>query len=194
MDIDFSLYFWKNDRIQLRQPKEDDWRYLYPGFCRSDDRFMFNCEIDLPLDEEGFKKQYAERIQGKGDHLPFAILDTDGKHVGIANVFGINEKHGCFGPVGIQINPADRGRGYALATFRMLGGYMFEERRMHKWESSCTVENTASERLHRSLGFTQEGLRRHNTFHNGRYWDELLFGMLAEEFFAAEQARQTGAG
>ena len=186
MDIDFTQYYWKNDIIQLRQIKEDDWQYLCQSFYCSENRFMFNGVIDLPLDIEGFKNQYIEQAQIQPNHIQFAILDRNEKHVGIANIFGINERHGCFGPVGVQINCEDRGNGYALAALRMIGTYMFNERRMHKWESGCIRGNTASESLHKKLGFIQEGMRRQNTYHNGKYWDEVLFGMTKEEFLLSQ--------
>ena len=50
------------------------------------------------------------------------------KHVGVANLFDIDERNGSFGPIGIVVNPSDRGRGYAAAAYRRLGKYMFNER------------------------------------------------------------------
>lgn len=184
MKIDFTKYYWKNNLIQLRQPKAEDWPHICQSFYYSEDRFMFDGEIELPLDIEGFKEGYMEQLQKKHDYLSFAILDLEEKHAGIANVFGIDERHGCFGPVGVQINSAERGKGYALSALRMIGNYMFKERRMHKWESGCTKGNIASESLHKIMGFIQEGLRRENTYHDGRYWDEVLYGMTREEFYS----------
>ena len=182
MDIDFTQYYWKNELIQLRQPKEDDWQYLCQSFYCSENRFMFDGEIELPLDTDGFKKQYMERESTRSDFIQFAILDRNEKHVGVANIFGIDERNGCFGPVGVQINHESRRNGYAFAALHLIGCYMFNERRMHKWESACTRGNTASENLHKKLGFLQEGIRRQNTYHNGQYWDEILFGITEKEF------------
>lgn len=182
MNIDFTQYYWKNDQIQMRQPKDEDFDFVCPDFYRSEDRFRFDGEIELPLDPDGYRQKYQDQRQGKTDYLQFAILDNHGKHVGIANIFGIDERHGCFGPIGVQINSADRGKGYAFSAMRMLGMYMFQERRMHKWESGCLKGNTASERLHEKLGFMTEGVRRENSYHAGKYWDEMLYGITAEEF------------
>lgn len=182
MDIDFTRYYWKNDLIQMRQPKEEDCDFICQEFYHSEDRFLWNGEIELPLDPDGYRQQYLIQGQEKKDYLQFAILDRQGKHVGIANIFGIDERHGCFGPVGIWINSADRGKGYAFYAMCMLGLYMFQERRMHKWESGCVKGNAASETLHEKLGFAVEGVRRENSYHTGRYWDEVLYGITEEEF------------
>jgi RimJ/RimL family protein N-acetyltransferase len=46
------------------------------------------------------------------------------------------------------------------------------------------AENEASIRLHHALGFKDEGRRRDTIFYNGRYNDELLFGLTRDEFDA----------
>jgi RimJ/RimL family protein N-acetyltransferase len=62
--------------------------------------------------------------------------------------------------------------------------YGFQERRHQKCDSACTHDNEASLRLHRKLGFVEEGRRRRQWFFDGRYHDDILFGMTAEEFEA----------
>jgi RimJ/RimL family protein N-acetyltransferase len=46
--------------------------------------------------------------------------------------------------------------------------------------------NEASIRLHRALGFLEEGRRRRNLFFDGQYHDDILFGLTREEFDAGE--------
>ena len=57
-------------------------------------------------------------------------------------------------------------------------------RRSHSSNSACWASNTASAQLHRSLGFVEEGVQRQNVYYNGRYHDELLFGLTRDEFDA----------
>ena len=117
----------------------------------SQGRFFFNEEIDMPTDPEQYRKRFIERMEpGKSSCISFAIENTVSKHVGIANIFNVDEKNGTFGPIGIVINPIDRGRGYAVAAYRMLGRYMFNERRMHKWNNGYMEENIASAALHKN--------------------------------------------
>jgi RimJ/RimL family protein N-acetyltransferase len=46
----------------------------------------------------------------------------------------------------------------------------------------CLHTNEASIRLHEKLGFIEEGRIRRNSFQNGQYLDDVLFGMTREEF------------
>jgi RimJ/RimL family protein N-acetyltransferase len=183
MTIDYSRYFWKNRLITLRQPKEEDWQALVHHMFDTPGRFFFNEEVDMPTDLEQYKQRHIDALEpGKLDYTCFAIENSDGKHVGIANLFSVDERNGKFGPIGIVVNPSDRGKGYALAAYRMLGNYMFNERRMHKWNSGYTAGNTASEILHQKAGFIVEGIQRDVTFHEGRYWSMVLCGVTEKEF------------
>ena len=65
--------------------------------------------------------------------------------------------------------------------------YYFRELGYHRANATVYEFNAPSLALHRSLGFREEGRLRQSLFTQGRYFDELLFGMLAEEFDALEQ-------
>lgn len=187
MIIDYSRYFWKNSLVTLRQPREDDWQYVIHHMFDTPGRFFFNEEVDMPTDVDQYKERFIASLEpGKRNYIGFAIENSDGEHVGIANLFDVDERHGKFGPIGILINPAHRGNGYALAAFRMLGQYMFNERRMHKWNSGYIEENKASAALHKKAGFMTEGVQREIAFHEGRYWNLVMCGMTEREFFANE--------
>lgn len=186
--VDYSKYYWKNDFIRLRQPAIDDWEYLISNMYDSENRFFFDDEIELPIDIENYKKNFIEKIeQNDSSCICLAIEDCEGKHVGIANIFGIDERNGVFGPIGIQINVGDRNKGYGIAALRMLAIFMFNERRMHKWNSGYMQGNTSSEKLHKKLGFNIEGVRKDVTYHDGKYWGEVLCGITREEFFENEK-------
>lgn len=187
MDIDDSGYFWHSGPITLRRPRPDDWEALIHHMYDSQGRFFFNDEIDLPIDPETYRQRDEFLAPDKLPYLCFAIENDAGRHVGIANVFGIDERNGVFGPVGIVIDPAERGHGYATAAYRLLGRYFFLERRMHKWNNGYLEENAASAALHRKLGFRPEGLQRDMHFHEGRYWNVVLCGMTEREFMENER-------
>jgi len=187
MTIDYSKYYWKNSLITLRRPKEDDWQALVHHMFDSQGRFFFNVEIDLPTDLEQYRNRFIANLEpGKLSYTCFAIENNEGKHVGIANLFGVDERHGSFGPVGILVNPMDRGKGYAAAAYRMLGRYMFNERRMHKWNNGYMEENKASAALHKKLGFEIEGIQKDMWFHDGQYWNQVLCGLTEKQFFENE--------
>ena len=186
MTIDYSNYYWKNDLITLRQPQPDDWKELVHHMFDSHNRFFFGEKIEMPTDLAQYQKREEFLEPDKLDYICFAIENNKGKHVGIANLFNVDERNGNFGHIGILVNPQDRGKGYAVAAYRMLGKYMFNERRMHKWNSGYIEGNIASEALHKKLGFTVEGVQKDMYFHDRKYWNQVLCGLAEEEFFENE--------
>lgn len=50
--------------------------------------------------------------------------------------------------------------------------------------AECDARNTASARLLERVGFTQEGLRRSNSWFKGEWTDDLLFGLLRRDYLS----------
>jgi len=80
-----------------------------------------------------------------------------------------------------------RRQGYASEAIRIVLRYYFFERRYQKANVSIFEFNEGSVVLHQKLGFQPEGRLRRTVFSNGRFWDELLFGITIEEFSATEE-------
>jgi len=72
---------------------------------------------------------------------------------------------------------------------RILMRYAFYERRLHKYYGSVIEDNVASATMLKKLGCVQEGVRREQIFMNGRHWDEVLYGLTANEFRERENIR-----
>ncbi|MDH2389101.1 GNAT family protein [Streptomyces sp. HNM0663] len=64
-------------------------------------------------------------------------------------------------------------------------GYMFGERRYQKAQAYVHDFNEVSQAGMLAFGAQLEGRLRRHDFFAGRYHDNLIFGLTAEEFFAA---------
>lgn len=181
-EINYSKYYWQNDMVRLRPSTLDDWNDFYYNYFDNETRFSFNSEIELPLTEEGAKKHWQTFIDD-ANYTKFAIETIDGVSIGGMNLFGIDERNGTFG-ISIQIDRIYRGKGYGIAAMKILLDYTFNERRLHKYQTGLIEGNIASETLLKKLGCVKEGVIRGSIFHQGRYWDEIQYGLFAEEFNA----------
>ena len=188
--LDYSQYYWKNEKITLRLATEADWEYHYPNHFNSHARFLLNSELELPPDIERDKTEWAEFVSPAAKHgrIVFVIENDKGNVVGSLNLNSIDERNGTFS-VGVQIDIGERGKGYGVEATRMIGRYAFLERRLHKWNSAYVESNEASAVLHKRLGFIIEGKRREVTYHDGRYWNDILCGLTMEEFLAVQANR-----
>ena len=91
----------------------------------------------------------------------------------------MSERNGTFG----MFIYADEEK-YAVAGGQMLLDYAFNERRLNNCHTGFIENDTIFQPVFVKLGFKLEGTRRQQVFHKGKYWDENLYGLLAEEFNA----------
>ncbi|XVS65829.1 GNAT family N-acetyltransferase [Actinosynnema sp. CA-299493] len=111
----------------------------------------------------------------------FAI-EADGVLVGDVGV-GLHENRRQ-AEIGYTLATAYQGRGYAAEAVRRVLAYLFEVRGLHRVSAECDARNVRSARLLTKLGFRQEGHRVRSTWAKGEWTDDLLFGLLAEQWRA----------
>jgi RimJ/RimL family protein N-acetyltransferase len=183
--LDYSRYFWQGDKVRLRPLRIEDAEQSFLGSLDSPARQLLQLGIELPTSVELEKttlEKYVGCKQADGVIL-FAIENLEDEHVGGISLHSADEKNGTFS-FGIIVYRPHRRRGYAEDAVRMLLRYGFWERRYQKCNSACAHTNEASIRLHKRLGFVEEGRRRRQLFFNGQYYDDMLFGLTREEFDA----------
>jgi len=188
MKIDYTNYYWQDELVRLRAMQPNDWSNVFLMEFDGTARRLLNYEQELPPTEENRKAKTEQHSGYKDDDtewLVFIVETLDGKYVGYVNLNSIDERHGTFS-VGIQIVSNECGKGYGTAAMRIIMRYAFDERRLNKYYGSVIENNIASATMLKKLGCTQEGVRREQIFMNGRYWNEIFFGITANEFHENE--------
>ena len=87
--------------------------------------------------------------------------------------------------LGYELNPAHWGQGYASEAARAMVGFGFAELGVHRIWARCIADNVASARVLEKLGMRQEGRLRENEYFKDRWWDTLIYAMLAPEWRAS---------
>jgi aminoglycoside 6'-N-acetyltransferase len=104
------------------------------------------------------------------------------EHVLIGDV-GVNlHENGMQADIGFTLAPAYQGRGYATEAVRSVVRHLFAAQGLHRISAECDARNLRSARLLTRVGFQHEGRRRANTWIKGEWTDDLLFGLLADEW------------
>jgi RimJ/RimL family protein N-acetyltransferase len=180
---------WQAKRVRLRAVEPENWA-LYDGWNRDDEQARAMDAVPFPQSREAVKRWAAEESLRlpTDDRARFVIENTEGEAVGDVTVHGTDRRVGTFS-YGITVRREHRRRGYASEAIALVLRYFFQELRYQKATVRVFDFNEASIRLHERLGFTLEGRLRRMTYGNGRYADELVFGLLAEEFEALAEAR-----
>jgi RimJ/RimL family protein N-acetyltransferase len=84
--------------------------------------------------------------------------------------------------IGFTFGLPYQGYGYATEAVRCLLAHLFRECGVRRVSAECDSRNVRSARLLQRLGFKQEGHLRANTWIKGEWTDDLLFGLLAQDF------------
>jgi len=82
-----------------------------------------------------------------------------------------------------------QGRGLAVAVYRVLLAFGFTELRFNRVSGGCNENNVPMVKTFHRLGYTLEGRLRQADCIEGQFSDHLYFGILREEFFAANNVR-----
>lgn len=111
-----------------------------------------------------------------------SVEGNEAKAIGIIELDGIEPKDYCAG-FGITIGDKDYwNKGYGTEAANLIIKYGFEQLNLHRISSNAFSFNERSIRMHKKLGFREEGRQREINFANGQYHDLVLFGILKEEW------------
>lgn len=177
-------YFWQGDLVRLRPMRAGDVE-LWLADEQSDSeavRFL-NVGMTLPASEHAarqFAKAFSE-FKNREERIMFSIERLDGQLVGSMNIHSMDQKNGTF-ETGSRIYRAFRGRGYAFDAKIIVLRYAFHELRYQKYNIHCMENNEPMIRHAAALGCRPEGRLRRHVYTNGRFYDELIFGLTREEF------------
>ncbi|MEF2248051.1 GNAT family N-acetyltransferase [Paenibacillus sp. IITD108] len=189
-EIDYTDYFWQDERVRLRAIQDEDWESYYLSDFDTPARLLLECAIELPptiLGTKKFVEQNANFTSTNG-RIMFTIENLDGNSIGGINLNSIDERNGTFS-IGIVIDKGYRGKGYGTSAMKILLKYAFLERRLNKFNNYVLEGNEGSAKMMRKLGCVQEGIRRQVVYTNGKYLDFILFGLTKEEFIAKKMEK-----
>lgn len=172
--------------VRLRSPEPSD-APIHFEMDASDTEVARNAYfIPFPLSDlqaQNNAKEWAEQ-SGKNDQYRFAIeAISSGELVGMINSQNCDPRNGTFS-YGLALFTPYHRQGYGSEAIILLLRYFFMELRYQKVTVGVYGFNQPSIGMHEKLGFVREGHLRRTVFTAGTYYDEVIYGMLREEFQA----------
>ena len=115
-------------------------------------------------------------------HVPFSVIELEGGTlVGTATLWGIDDHHRS-AHIGLGLLPAARGRGYGSDVVAVLCYYGFVVRGLQRLQAETLADNTAMLRSAERSGFVREGVLRSSAWVLGEFLDEVVLGLLADDW------------
>lgn len=159
--------------VKLRQIEESDLPKL--RYWRNSPYIRAYTRGYRPLNRLNQTKWF-ESLSTDQDNIMFAI-EVD-KVIGCCGLTNINWKEG-HGEVSIYIGKERwQGMGCATDALQLLLEYGFKELRLHRIYAIIFEYNEASVKLFEKNGFVLEGRHREARFWDGKFHDELVYGLL----------------
>lgn len=180
----YEKNYWQGQRIRLRPMHADDVDlWLEEEQNDSEAVRYLNYGMTLPKsahDAKIFAERYAE-FNNMDERIMFSIETLENELIGGINVHSMDRKNGTF-ETGSRIYRPFRGNGYGFEAKVLVLRYAFYEMRFQKYNIRCVETNNPMIKHAERLGCQPEGRIRRHIYMDGKYLDELIFGLLREEF------------
>jgi RimJ/RimL family protein N-acetyltransferase len=92
------------------------------------------------------------------------------------------------GDIGYELDPKHWNHGYAAEAAHAMVDFGFSHFGVHRIWSWCVADNLGSAHVLEKLGMKLEGRLREKEFYKGRWWDTLMYGILADEWETHKQS------
>ena len=170
------------ERLRLREFVAEDWRAVLA--YQQDPRYLryYAWTERTPEAVQEFVGWFlAQQQASPRDKYQFAVtLKDTGELIGNCGVRrtapGAPEAD-----LGYELAPAQWGKGYATEAARAVLAFGFAALGVHRIEAECVADNTGSARVLEKLGMRLEGRLRDKEYFKGRWWDRLIYAVLAGE-------------
>jgi len=131
---------------------------------------------------EFLRHQADTRLGAPGGWTQFAIeLKATGALIGDCALH-VKADDARQGEIGFTLAREYQGRGYAAEAVARLLDYVFAELQLHRVVAITDCENSASVALLKRLGLRREGHFVQSVWFKGRWGDEYLYAVLADEW------------
>lgn len=171
-------------KVRLRGYKEEDVQLAYEYMNDPDVVPNLNPGIPYPMTLQR-EKAWFESQKDLKDQYNFAIETLDeGVYIGGCGINMIDWKNSV-AVVGIFIGHKDyRSKGYGTDAMKVLISFIFDQMNINKVQLDVYSFNERAIKSYKKSGFVEEGRIRQRIFRNGQYHDELVMGILREEYFS----------
>ena len=171
----------ETDKLLLRQVNKSDVNEVF--FLRSDQRVLkFLDRVPAKSTEEALI--FIEKIndlEKNNEAVTWAItLKEDTKLIGTISFWNIQKEH-YRAEIGYVLHPDFYGKGIMQEAMTEVIKFGFQVMKLHSIEANTNPDNTASIKLLERNKFIREGYFRENYFFGGKFYDSVIYSLLATD-------------
>jgi ribosomal-protein-alanine N-acetyltransferase len=141
-----------------------------------------------PTTPQGFEKfiAWAQRERQVGNQFTFGMVPEGCEHaVGLVQVRAIAPRFSV-AEWGFAVGSPFWGTGLFLASARMTLDFAFQNTAVNRLEARAVVQNGRGNGALRKLGAVPEGILRGSLLKDGKFLDQMMWSIVAQDWFQAK--------
>lgn len=182
-----SLPILSGPNVRLRPPEARDWAARFALGNSPDIHRLFGGDPSQfrPLSEDAARSWVQAQMQER-----FAwIIEHDQKLIGALRLHSVNyADQRAVLAIGI-LDETSLGKGLGVEAMHLLAKHAFGPLGLHRLSLRVLDFNTRAIAAYRKVGFVEEGRERESGLIDGTRYDDVLMGLLASDFKAAQAAQ-----
>jgi RimJ/RimL family protein N-acetyltransferase len=178
---------YTGEKVRLREYRKDDIAQAQVFMNDPEIKRLLNPGIPYLITLEDEEKWFGNNTASK-DVYNFAIETLDDRqYIGGCGINRLDWKNSV-AEIGIFIGESKyRGKGFGTDALRVLVGFILQQMNINKIRIHVFSFNERAIRSYGKCGFKQEGVLRQEIFRDGKYYDDIVMGLLKEEYFAGKK-------
>lgn len=180
----------ETERLILRDFVKDDWQRVLE--YQSDPLYLryYEWTERTPDAVQEFVGWFLDHQQ-QNPRIAFQLAVTlKSNHLLIGNCgVRMDKPHAFQADIGYELDPKYWNQGYASEATHAIVDFGFTRFNLHRVWSWCVADNAGSAHVLEKLGMRLEGCLRENEYYRDRWWDTLMYAILAEEWQEHKQNR-----
>ena len=179
-----SEAFLRGRRVRLRPLERVDLPRYQELFSEPEISLLYG-GLGVPESLAKLQRRYDAGEYDTSDRFVLLVIEAEGTLIGAMQLRNTENLPSRAATFGIIIgDPAYLHRGYGTEASTLLLDYAFAVLGYHKINLDLFKYNARALAMYEKLGFAVEGRRRENHWSRGRFWDDILMGVTAEEWWA----------
>lgn len=127
------------------------------------------------------RKRFEDRPANSFDKVVFGVETLEGRLIGVTCLRDTDPETGN-AELDIYLGEKDTwGKGYATEAMRLTCRYGFDTMRLHRITLWVVGDNVGARRVYEKVGFVEEGRTRESFRRDGKWYDDIVMGLLEGE-------------
>lgn len=178
---DWSSALLTGERVRFRELREQDLPHLAEWWNDPSQAILQQNRVAARPEDAAAAMFRSWSKNDAPSGFGYSIVNPGERLVGHISVWGLSVPE-RIATVAIIIGPEYQNQGMGREALRLGLRLVFEEMGAHKAELQTWSYNVRALHLYTSLGFAEEGRRRAAVFHRGAFHDQVLLGLLEDEY------------